>query len=54
MLRKSTGRTLRHEVSSGEILVGFVWVVLYVELMAFDRARDVFAVLAERVPSALF
>ena len=54
MRRKSTEQSSRPEVSSGEIIVGLAWVVLYIVLVASDWARDAIVLLAERAPSELF
>ena len=54
MRRKFTEQSLRPEVTSGEIIVGLAWVVLYIVLVASDWARDAIVLLAERAPSELF
>lgn len=54
MRRKSTEQSSRHEVTSGEIIVGLAWVVFYVVLVASGWARDAIVLLAERAPSELF
>jgi len=54
MPRKSTERPPRHSVTSGEILVGLAWMLLFIALIASGLDRNSTVLLAERVPSGFF
>ena len=55
MAHKLIGRRPRHdEVTAGEILVGLVWAVLYIAMIASGWARDELIMLVERGLPGLF
>ena len=55
MARKMIARRPLHsEATSGEILVGLAWVVLYIALIASGWARDELILLADRGLPGLF
>jgi hypothetical protein len=53
MRRKSKEQWSRAE-ASGEIVVGFAWVVFYIALVGWGWTRDAMVLLAERGPTGLF